>query len=285
MYTTFLASAFRSIRFGVNEAHGRGIAMQLNYLLDQGAFVVRPDGTFTVDEREDGAAVTALTREIMTLQAEGSYPKAKALIDTLGVVRPEVQKVLDRLTGVPVDIEPKFTTAATLGDQASADRPARSGRSDPGLDAAAHSRTTGTATSGRSLMMLSAPQSSSRSMSPRSSTVQIRTGRPARWACAMNRGVTTTVVPARSGTWNSRYFVSAERPAHPRAVERPPRLLARGAGRNARLVAARRVERPASGRSPSTTRSSAPAARTSSIVRRASSASGVFSSMMTRAWR
>ena len=59
--------------------------------------------------------MTALTREIMTLQAEGSYAKAKALIDTLGVVRPQVQKVLDRLTAVPVDIEPKFTTAATLG--------------------------------------------------------------------------------------------------------------------------------------------------------------------------
>ena len=30
LYTTFLASAFRSIRFGINEAHGRGIAVQLN---------------------------------------------------------------------------------------------------------------------------------------------------------------------------------------------------------------------------------------------------------------
>ena len=114
MYTTFLASSFRSIRFGVNEAHGRGIAIQLNYFLDQGAFVVGPDGRFTVDEAKIGAAVTSLTRDIMTLQSEGSYQKAKALIDTLGVVRPQVQQVLDRLTGVPVDIEPKFTTAASL---------------------------------------------------------------------------------------------------------------------------------------------------------------------------
>ncbi len=114
MYTTFLASSFRSIRFGVNEAHGRGIAIQLNYFLDQGAFVVAGDGRFTVDEAKMTAAVTSLTRDIMTLQAEGSYQKAKALIDTLGVVRPPVQQVLDRLTAVPVDIEPKFTTAATL---------------------------------------------------------------------------------------------------------------------------------------------------------------------------
>ena len=114
MYATFLASAFRSIRFGVTEAHGRGIAVQLNYLLDAGAFRVRQDGTFTVDNAKIGDAVTGLTREIMTLQAEGDYAKAKDLIDRLGNVRPEVQKVLDRLAGIPVDIEPKFTTAATL---------------------------------------------------------------------------------------------------------------------------------------------------------------------------
>jgi hypothetical protein len=114
MYTTFLASSFRSIRFGVNEAHGRGIAVQLNSFLDAGAFKVQPDGTFTVDNAKIADAVTALTRDIMTLQAEGSYAKAKAMIEKLGVVRPEVQKVLDRLTAVPVDIEPKFTTAATL---------------------------------------------------------------------------------------------------------------------------------------------------------------------------
>jgi hypothetical protein len=114
MYTTFLASSFRSIRFGVNEAHGRGIAIQLNSFLDAGAFKVLPDGTFTVDNTKIADAVTALTRQIMTLQAEGSYVKAKAMIDALGVVRPEVQRVLDRLTAVPVDIEPKFTTAATL---------------------------------------------------------------------------------------------------------------------------------------------------------------------------
>jgi hypothetical protein len=117
MYTTFLASAFRSIRFGVNEAHGRGIAVQLNYLIDAGAFKVRPDGTFTVDNAKIGEAVTALTRDIMTLQAEGSYAKAKELIERLGIVRPEVKKVLDRLTAIPVDIEPRFTTAATLTER------------------------------------------------------------------------------------------------------------------------------------------------------------------------
>ena len=114
MYTTFLASAFRSLRFGVNEAHGRGQAIQLNYLLDQGAFKVNGDGTFSVDTAKIRDAVNALTREIMTLQAEGSYAKARQMLDTLGVLRPEAKAVLDKLTSVPVDIEPRFVTAIDL---------------------------------------------------------------------------------------------------------------------------------------------------------------------------
>jgi len=114
LYTTYLASAFRSIRFGINEAHGRGVAVQMNYLLDQGGFQARPDGTFAVDLVKVKAGVAGLTREIMTIQAEGDYTKAVALRDRLGVVRPVVKQALDRLVGVPVDIEPRFTTADEL---------------------------------------------------------------------------------------------------------------------------------------------------------------------------
>jgi Peptidase family M49 len=115
LYTTFLASTFRSIRFGVNEAHGRGIAIQLNVLLDEGAVRTARDGTFSVNEAKIKEAVTALTREILTIEAEGNYAKAKALGERLGIVRPSVKAALDRLTAVPVDIEPRFTTAAGLG--------------------------------------------------------------------------------------------------------------------------------------------------------------------------
>ena len=114
LYTTYLASAFRSIRFGVAEAHGRGVAVQFNYLLDSGGFIARKDGTFGVDLPKVKAGVTALTREIMTIQAEGSYAKAIELRDRLGIVRPVVQRALDKMNAIPVDIEPRFTTAAQL---------------------------------------------------------------------------------------------------------------------------------------------------------------------------
>jgi len=112
MYVTFLASMFRSIRFGVNEAHGKGIAMQLNWMLDNGAITVAPGGTFAIDQAKIREAVAALTGEFLTMEAEGNYEKAAAFVKRLGVVRPEVQRVLDRLKDVPVDIEPKFTAAA-----------------------------------------------------------------------------------------------------------------------------------------------------------------------------
>ena len=111
MYTTFLASCFRSIRFGVNEAHGRGIAIQLNYFLDHGGVRVNPDGTFAVDAGKIKQNVSDLTRDIMTMQAVGDYKAAQEMIRTLGIVRPEVQRVLDRLKDVPVDIEPRFVSA------------------------------------------------------------------------------------------------------------------------------------------------------------------------------
>jgi peptidase M49-like protein len=114
MYVTFLASAFRSIRFGTNEAHGKGVALQLNTLLDAGAVQVAGDGTFAVVPGRIKDAVSKLTGEIMTLQASGDAGRAREWLKAMGVVRPEVKRVLDKLANVPVDIEPRFTAAEKL---------------------------------------------------------------------------------------------------------------------------------------------------------------------------
>jgi hypothetical protein len=114
MYTTFLASAFRTLRFGMDNAHARGMALQVNWLLDAGAYGVGADGTFSVDTRKARKAVEGLTRELLTIEATGDYARAKRLLDRLVVLRPEVQAVLGRLEGVPVDIRPQFVTADEL---------------------------------------------------------------------------------------------------------------------------------------------------------------------------
>lgn len=111
--TTFLASAFRSVRFGISEAHGKAVALQFNYLTDEGAIVFdERTGFYSIVPSKIKEAVTKLTREILTLQAEGSYKRARAMLDTYGVIRPEMQKTLERLKSVPVDIEPAFPSAS-----------------------------------------------------------------------------------------------------------------------------------------------------------------------------
>jgi hypothetical protein len=114
LYTTYLASSFRSVRFGVNEAHGKGQALQFNYLTDEGAIKVdEAAGTFSIDTSKIKEAVRKLTNEILTIEAEGSYERAKAMLDRYGVIRPAMQKGLDKLGDVPVDIEPNYVLAKT----------------------------------------------------------------------------------------------------------------------------------------------------------------------------
>ncbi len=114
MYTTFLASAFRTLRFGMSDAHARGMALQVNYLLDARGFRVNADGTFSVDLRRAKRGARELTRELLTLQATGDYAATKRLLDRQVVIRPEVHAVLDRLDDVAVDIRPHFVTAEAL---------------------------------------------------------------------------------------------------------------------------------------------------------------------------
>jgi Peptidase family M49 len=112
LYTTYLASMFRSVRFGITEAHGRGVAMQFNYLTDEGAIKFNDKtGTFSADEAKFKEGVRKLTHELLTIEAEGSYDKARAILEKYAVIRPPMKSAFDKLSNVPVDIEPIFPLA------------------------------------------------------------------------------------------------------------------------------------------------------------------------------
>jgi len=111
LYTTFLASAFRALRFGLNDAHGKGMAIQFNTYTDKGAFVEHSDGTFSVDTSKIKDAVVALDHDLLTIEAQGDYAGARKMMDDLGHIRPNLLKVLDKLQEIPTDIEPILVTA------------------------------------------------------------------------------------------------------------------------------------------------------------------------------
>ncbi|KAL1556924.1 Nudix hydrolase 3, variant 3 [Salvia divinorum] len=113
MYVSFLAGCFRSIRFGLEEAHGKGQALQFNYLFEKGAFLLQPDGSFSVEFNKVEDAVESLSREILTIQGRGDKCAAEALLSKYCVLTQPLKSVLEKLSliEVPVDILPHFPVA------------------------------------------------------------------------------------------------------------------------------------------------------------------------------
>lgn len=105
---TVVPGLFRSARFGVTEAHGLGVVCQFNYLHEKGALDISDDGKFAPVEAKWKDAIRDLARELLMLQANADYDAAKAWVDEYGAVTPPLQKALDALSDVPVDIRPEY---------------------------------------------------------------------------------------------------------------------------------------------------------------------------------
>ena len=106
-YVTFLASIFRSVRFGAASAHGRANLMQLSFLEEKGAFSYDADaGTYQVDLETMGDAVNELAGVILKIQGDGDYDGLGEFMETYQVVGDTLQQNLDRLRdeGIPVDV-------------------------------------------------------------------------------------------------------------------------------------------------------------------------------------
>jgi hypothetical protein len=107
-YVTFMAGIFRSVRFGAASAHGQANMVRFNFFADQGAFVRDAEsGTYRVEFERMQAAMTDLSEVLLTLQGNGDYAGASELTREEGVITPQLQKDLDRLTQaeIPVDIQ------------------------------------------------------------------------------------------------------------------------------------------------------------------------------------
>jgi hypothetical protein len=106
-YVTFMASVFRSIRFGASSAHGKANMVRFNFFAEHGAFVRDPEkGTYRVDFERMQDAMAALSELLLTLQGDGDYEGARRLTEEKGLIGAQLQADLDRLTraNIPVDI-------------------------------------------------------------------------------------------------------------------------------------------------------------------------------------
>ncbi|MBI9060604.1 MAG: Zn-dependent hydrolase [Marinilabiliaceae bacterium] len=106
-YVTFVAGIFRSVRFGAASAHGKANMMRFNYFEEKEAFSYDAEkGYYTVDFDKMTAAMNSLSAEILVMQGNGDYEKAKQMLAEMGTIRPALQKDLDRIAkaGIPRDI-------------------------------------------------------------------------------------------------------------------------------------------------------------------------------------
>lgn len=106
-YVSFLASLFRSVRFGAGDAHGRANIAAFNFLQQAGAFQRdTATGKYRVDMDKFPVGMNALTEKILTLQGTGDYEGVGAFQQQYGTISPELQKDLDRLKtkGITVDL-------------------------------------------------------------------------------------------------------------------------------------------------------------------------------------
>jgi hypothetical protein len=110
-YVVFLPGLFRSVRFGLHEAHGKGNMIQYNWFKDHGGFTLDPaTDHYKLDFDKMGEAAMSLTRELCLLEAKGDYDAANAFVEKWGSVPPEVDRIVGKLSAIPSDIAPNYST-------------------------------------------------------------------------------------------------------------------------------------------------------------------------------
>ena len=108
-WTTFLAGIFRSVRFGITEAHGSGNAIIYNYVLEKGGYEYNPEtNKVKVNFDKIYDSIKDLANKLLIIEATGNYNGAKELISKYAVISPSMKSLIDELSHIPVDIRPVF---------------------------------------------------------------------------------------------------------------------------------------------------------------------------------
>jgi hypothetical protein len=108
-YASYVAGIFRTVRFGVAEAHGAGEIMQFNYLVEQGA--IRRDqatGLYVIEFDKMPAAIASLAKELLEQEATGDRARTDAWFKKYGAMPYELSDLLSKTSDIPVDIDPEF---------------------------------------------------------------------------------------------------------------------------------------------------------------------------------
>jgi hypothetical protein len=106
-YASEVAGIFRTVRFGVAEAHGRAEIMEFNFYFERGAIARdAASGLYAIDFKRMPDAVAALGKELLLQEATGDRARVEAWFAKYGAIPPDLAKSLEAASDVPVDIDP-----------------------------------------------------------------------------------------------------------------------------------------------------------------------------------
>jgi len=108
-YASYVAGIFRTVRFGVAEAHGQAEMMEFNYLSERGAIIRESAGRYAIDYGRMPGAINDLAKELLEIEATGDRARAESWFKKYGTMPPELQASLKLAVSVPVDIDPVFS--------------------------------------------------------------------------------------------------------------------------------------------------------------------------------
>jgi hypothetical protein len=108
-YASYVAGIFRTVRFGIAEAHGAAEMMEFNYLVEQGAIKRNADGLYEIDFAKMPVAIASLAKELLQQEATGDRARAEAWFKKYDVMPPELSAALAKANDIPVDVDPQFS--------------------------------------------------------------------------------------------------------------------------------------------------------------------------------
>ncbi len=113
-YASYVAGIFRTVRFGVAEAHGQAEMMEFNCLSERGAITREASGRYAIDYGRMSGALDDLAKELLEIEATGDRARAENWFKKYGATPAELQLSLKLAANVPVDIDPVFSFKETF---------------------------------------------------------------------------------------------------------------------------------------------------------------------------
>ena len=109
-FISYLGSLFRSMRFGLNQAHGKAAILSLNYFAENGGVSYDDStGRWTLNDKQFEENITSLAKELLILEGDGDNTKVQAFFDRWAVNSPRILTSLAKVNYLPIDVMPEYS--------------------------------------------------------------------------------------------------------------------------------------------------------------------------------